>query len=132
MRRKMKKKHHVTVPQFKSLAVDLGVKPSSGKNRKKNSYKNNKAENGMKLSDKQVKTVQIIVIQLKEHVDDNKNVKYEQGEAYVGEEERYSYYAPCLVGIIDEKFTYYILIVTPPVHSIEFDSDHNKYVGRYV
>jgi hypothetical protein len=40
--KKMKKKHHVTVTQLKPLAVDVGVKTSSAKSRKKNSYKNNK------------------------------------------------------------------------------------------
>lgn len=89
------------------------------------------AENGMKLSDMQVKSLPTIVIQLEGHVDDNKNVKYEEGEAYVGEEERDSDYAPGLAGIIDEEFPYDILIVIPPAHYIEFDSDHNKYVGRF-
>ncbi len=72
-------------------------------------------ENGMKLTDEQVYQLPTIVLQLEGHEEDN---------GAMGND------TPGLAGVIDSQHPHDILIVIPPAHYIEYDTDHKKYVGR--
>ena len=71
-------------------------------------------ESGMKLSDDQVNKLPTIVVQLEGH---QKNVDVARD-------------TPGLAGAIDDENPTDILIVIPPSHYIEYDTDHKKFVGR--
>lgn len=74
-------------------------------------------ENGMYLSDEQVSKLPTIIIQLNGRVEENEKM----GRNIAG-----------LAGVLDEENPYDILIAIPPAHYVEYDTDHKKYVGRYV
>mmetsp|Transcript_6118 Transcript_6118/g.7561 ORF Transcript_6118/g.7561 Transcript_6118/m.7561 type:complete len:655 (+) Transcript_6118:166-2130(+) len=74
------------------------------------------AESGMKLSEEQVYQLPTIVLQLEGHEDDNKAMS--EG-------------TPGLARAVDQQHPNDILIVIPPAHYIEYDTDHKKYVGRF-
>ena len=80
---------------------------------------------GMKLTEEQVYKLPTIIIQLKGHEEANEALMEDKDE-----EKRGSGYVIGLAGRIDKKFPTDILIAIPPAHYIEFDTDHDKYVGR--
>ncbi len=92
-------------------------------------------EYGMYLSDEQVSKLPTIIIQLNGREEANKEViKNIQKQQEKKEEKKNSEGTiyPGLAGGIDEEYPYDILIAIPPAHYVEYDTDHKKYVGRYV
>ena len=82
-------------------------------------------ETGMKLTDLQVSNLPTIIIQLQGHDEDNKNVIAQYGTNNKNDN------LPGLAGVIDEDHPFDILIMIPPAHYVEFDTDHQRYVGRF-
>lgn len=78
-------------------------------------------DNGMHLKEEDVYKLPTIIIQLKGHEKSNNDLVEENNGKLL----------PGLAGAIDNKHPNDILIAIPPAHYIEFDTDHDKYVGRF-
>lgn len=75
-------------------------------------------ENGMNLREEQVYQLPTIIIQIEGHEEDNKVMDGDN--------------VPGLARVLDPNgHPNDILVVIPPAHYIEYDSDNKKYVGRF-